>query len=475
MVNLFFYCFYAKIPFLAHLIFNRKWAFMQHLPDNIIIIIADSLRYKTVTSATTPTPYLNNNSYNFTQARSAGCWTLPATASLFTGLSPHQHGATSQTRSINKDIPTIAELLKNNGYSTHQVTANIATTEIFGLHRGFDEVVKIWTTVKPKFKKMQQFLVLVGKPRLRKKLFSKDFLMAKMSEDLDMAKAWMQQMINDSFNTAKSIIQRNELKNKKSFIFINLMETHFPYHISPVFKFSTPGLFEKFAEAKQLFHLANQTFLTDNKHHTKTKQLKKIENRQLTSYNIIAETIDAFVAEQHQNKNNFVVFGGDHGETFGEQNWLYHFSNVTDGGNHVPLFILPPGKNESTVVKQKVSTKHLFHTILKFLAINTNGPSLINEPDDATAVLESFWYNNKGKTLPQFRHNQFCFIQNNIRYRFFNNAWYTAPISKENKEPHFEKIKDKGINAINEFVTYNTEKEKLNRLFEEFRIFSTKI
>jgi len=448
---------------------------MQNLPNNIIIIIADSLRYKTVAQATVPTSYLNNNSYSFTQARSAGCWTLPATASLFTGLSPHQHGATSQTRSIDKNVPTIAEILKTKGYSTHQVTANIATTEIFGLNRGFDEVVKIWTTVKPKFKKLQQFLVLVGKPRLRKKLFSKDFLMAKMSEDLDMAKAWMQQMISNSFNRANSIIRQNERENKKSFVFINLMETHFPYHISPVFKFSTPGFFEKFAEARHLFHIANQTFLTIGKQHIKPNQLKKIENRQLISYNIIAETIDAFVKEHHKNKNNFVVFGGDHGEAFGEQNWIYHFSNVTDGGNHVPFFILPPGKNDKTEVMQAISTKHLFHTILKYLEINTNGPSLINEPDEATALLESFWYNNKGKTLPQFRYNQFCFIQNKMRYRFFNDAWYSASTAKRDREASFEIIKDKGLKPIEEFVADSSEKEKLMQLFQEFCKFSNKI
>jgi len=448
---------------------------MRHLPNNIVIIIADSLRYKTVASATTPTPYLNKNSFQFTQARSAGCWTLPATASLFTGLSPHQHGATSQTRSINKEVPTLAEILKKQGYATHQVTANIATTEIFGLNRGFDEIVKIWTTVQPKFKKFQQFLVLIGKPRLRKKLFSKDFLMAKMSEDLDMAKAWMQQMINDSFNKATAIIKRNELQNKKSFVFINLMETHFPYHISPVFKFSTPGLFQKFTEANHLFHLANQTFLTNGKQHLKPENLSKIENRQLISYNIIAETINDFVEQHHKNKNNFVVFGGDHGETFGEQNWIYHFSNVTDGGNHVPLFILPPGKNDGTIIEQAVSTKHLYHTILKQLKINTNGPSLINEPYEATALLESFWYNNKGKTLPQFRHNQFCFIQNKMRYRFFNDAWYMAPIMQGNVEPHFEIINDKNLKPILEFTDNKLEKEKLRRQFEEFCLFSEKI
>ncbi|HMS51658.1 MAG TPA: sulfatase-like hydrolase/transferase [Chitinophagales bacterium] len=138
-------------------------------PRNIILIVADSLRYDSVYGAgetqSVYTPYLNNNAVQFAQARSSGCWTLPATASLFTGLMPHQHGATSQTRNVNPNVPTLAQRLKAAGYNTLQITANVATTDIFGLHRGFDEIRRIWQLVPAKFNRLQQLLVMVGKPR----------------------------------------------------------------------------------------------------------------------------------------------------------------------------------------------------------------------------------------------------------------------------------------------------------------------
>ncbi len=447
---------------------------MNSLPDNIIVIIADSLRYDSVELANSPTPYLSKNSIKFTEARSAGCWTLPATASLFTGLSPHQHGATTQTRKIDQHIPTLAEKLKAIGYSTHQITANVVTTDIFGLHRGFDEIIKIWTIVEPKFKKFQQALVLFGKPRLRKKLMSKDFLMDKMSEDLNAAKTWMQQMVTDSFNKAREIVDQNQLKNKRSFVFINLMETHFPYHVSPVFKFSAPGFFDKFAEARSLFHLVNQTFLKTGKQHLSNKKLNRIKNRQITSWHIIAQKVDDFIEEMHHQKNNFVSFGSDHGDAFGEQDWIYHFSNVTDAGNKVPLYILPPNNNVSKAVQTSVSNKNLFHTILKCCNQPTEGPSLINEAEYSEAIMQSYWYNNKNRTLDQFKHNQFCFLNGEDRYRFCDEKWFHAPKMNNYVEARFKQING-NINPIQQFVLDKQRKTMLQKSFTEFSTFSKRL
>ena len=85
---------------------------MSKKPDHIILMVADSLRYDSVHNQENLLPYITNNGTTFTEARSAGCWTLPATSSLFTGKMPHEHGATAQTRAIRKDIPTLAEKMK---------------------------------------------------------------------------------------------------------------------------------------------------------------------------------------------------------------------------------------------------------------------------------------------------------------------------------------------------------------------------
>ena len=190
-------------------------------PDNIIVLIADSLRYDSVhpTGAPVGLGYTAANGTRFTQARSGGCWTLPATASLFTGLMPYEHGADTHSRGLRPGTPTLAGLLREQGYSTHQITANVATTEVFGLDEGFNEVRRIWQHVPAVHRKIHEIMVLVGKPRLRKKILTTDFVMGKLSEDFEASKVWLQSTVDDIFSHARrscGIIPRGE---KEAFSF----------------------------------------------------------------------------------------------------------------------------------------------------------------------------------------------------------------------------------------------------------------
>jgi len=72
---------------------------------------------------------------------STASWTLPAAASLVTGLPPSNHGAgcfADQCQGLDANIPTIAEVLSERGYQTVAVTGNPWITEETGFGRGFD-------------------------------------------------------------------------------------------------------------------------------------------------------------------------------------------------------------------------------------------------------------------------------------------------------------------------------------------------
>jgi len=447
---------------------------MANLPRNIIFLIADSLRYDAVYDQGIGLPYIQKTATAFTEARSAGCWTLPATASMFTGLVPHEHGATSQSRNIHKDIPTLAEQMKAAGYNTYQVTANVATTHIFGLDRGFDEVRRIWKYVPPKFNTLQKIIVLFGKPRLRAKLFSKDLLMQRMSEDMESAKTWLQKTYDDSFDQARKIIKENEAKGQKSFIFINMMETHFPYHISPTFKTSTPGMINKAKEIKSMFHMINQTFLKQDKDPINDKMKPVLKNRQYIAWKDMAPSVDAFCQEMHEGTGNLVVFGSDHGETFGEDNWMYHFSNVTEGGNKVPMFWMSPNTDQPKEINEPVSVRHIYNSFITAINGKTNGPSMLHEPERSLPVLSSYWYNNKGKTLNKFKFNQLCLVLDKERYKVRNGEWFKAPFVQNNQEPEFVSL-GKGTNPIHELsLPEETKKECLKKV-DDFLEFSSKI
>ena len=443
-------------------------------PQNIILIVADSLRYDSINKGLeSGLPYTEKHSTKFTEARSAGCWTLPATASLFTGLLPHQHGATSQSRRLNNEATTLAEKLKADGYKTYQVTANVATTEIFGLDKGFDEVHKIWSLVQPKFKKVLRLAVLAGKPRVRKMLMSKDKIVNELAEDLTVGNCWVQNTFEDSFELARSIIQKNENKNEKSFVFINMMEAHFPYHIGPTFKLSQKGLRNKTKEIQGLYHMLNQSFLKKDKPYIRPEIAAIIKNRQHESWKILQTKLDQYIQELHQDKNNLVVFCSDHGDNFGDQEWFYHFSNVTDAGNKVPLYWLDNESKNAQTITNPVSSRFIQNSILKKCELPYGEGTLFEENQINLPILQSYWYNNSGKTMDKFIYNQFCFVQDQTRYVFKNNHWLSAPITTNEIEPVFKPLSI-GTDPINEFVFDTERKAMLLKNLEEFNHFQIK-
>jgi arylsulfatase A-like enzyme len=74
--------------------------------------------------------YLDNSS-------TAG-WTLPATASMLTGLAVHQHGATSFSNAVSAQTPTLAGYLREAGYETFGTADGSVLRPRFGFGQGFD-------------------------------------------------------------------------------------------------------------------------------------------------------------------------------------------------------------------------------------------------------------------------------------------------------------------------------------------------
>jgi hypothetical protein len=440
-------------------------------PRNIIIVVADSLRYDSVyRNGSIGAPYLEKNAIHFSQARSSGCWTLPATSCLFSGKVPHEHGATSQTRRILDEVPTIAEKLKSAGYNTYQITANIATTGVFGLDRGFDEVIKIWQEVDARFNRLVRLGLIMGKARVRAALLSKDKIMNQLFDDIENGNVWAQNTYLDIFDRARKKIEENEKKNEGSFIFINLMESHFPYHIAPTFRFAGEGLISRIQESYHLYHFVNQTFLNDDKL-PPPKMMQRIKERQQESWRIIQEGVDSFCQEMHEDKENLVIFCSDHGDNFGEMNWVYHFSNVNDAGNRVPLMWLGHEAQEPKTIDTPVSSRFIYHSILEKAGLDNEGGSLFDERAMNLPILSSYWYNNKGKTQEKYKYNQIAFVHENQRFVWRKGKWLTAPITKgKDYEAEFVEM-DKGSDPIEEFVKDTERKSYLKQKLHDFKIF----
>jgi arylsulfatase A-like enzyme len=451
-------------------------------PRNIILLVADSLRYDAVhRGSDARLPYITSNGATFTEARSGGCWTLPATASLFTGLMPHEHGADAQSRDILPEVPTLAGLFHDAGWRTHQITANIATSEIFGLDRGFDELQRIWKLVPAQHRKIHELLVLIGKPRLRKKILSPEFVAGKLAEDLEASKVWLQSTAHEVFARARTTLAANEKAGAQSFLFLNLMETHFPYHVGPLFETTAEGIFGKLREIYSLYHLVNQTWLTTGQQPIREDMLRLLRERQRKAWERVAPQIDAFVEEMHR-AGNLVVFCADHGDNFGEHGWVYHFSNVTDAGNRVPLFWLSPdGEGAGRRITVPVSTRDVFHGLLAEAGLGAGNAHPVRAPEQSYPVMQSTWYNNMGKTLPEFKHNQICLLEGGARWLHRQGAWYRAAPSADAgqsadvpAEPAFEALPS-GFDPLQEGVIVPERRAYLRKVLADFSEYSRRV
>jgi hypothetical protein len=65
-------------------------------------------------------------------------WTLPSFATVFTSLHPTQHGADGQRSAVRDNVPTLASILKANGYATGAIINAPFLKGHYKVNRGFD-------------------------------------------------------------------------------------------------------------------------------------------------------------------------------------------------------------------------------------------------------------------------------------------------------------------------------------------------
>src|SRR3954471_15164773 len=112
---------------------------------NVLLVTIDTLRQDRVgaygnSSGLTPTlDRLAAAGVRFSHAFTPAPLTLPAHASILTGLSPNGHGIHNNTRfRLDSGVPTLATLLKGAGYRTGAFVGAFVLDGRFGLNRGFD-------------------------------------------------------------------------------------------------------------------------------------------------------------------------------------------------------------------------------------------------------------------------------------------------------------------------------------------------
>jgi choline-sulfatase len=113
---------------------------------NVLLVTIDTLRQDRVGAYGNPrglTPNIDRlaaRGVRYTHAFSPVPLTLPAHASILTGLLPRRHGIHNNTSfRLDPHVPTLASLVKAAGYRTGAFVGAFVLDGRFGLNRGFDE------------------------------------------------------------------------------------------------------------------------------------------------------------------------------------------------------------------------------------------------------------------------------------------------------------------------------------------------
>ena len=139
-------------------------------PDVVLVVIdtlrADAVDWTPLNPSTPGLAALAQTGVRFDSAIASAPWTLPAMASLFTGLLPSQHGAVDRLHALPDDAVTLAEQFRAAGYQTAAFTGGAFLDPGYGLAQGFEHfdprseywfrplrihVPLIWRVVKNRF------------------------------------------------------------------------------------------------------------------------------------------------------------------------------------------------------------------------------------------------------------------------------------------------------------------------------------
>src|SRR5688572_13996204 len=111
----------------------------EQRPPHVILISIDTLRrdalaaFEPGAGALPALDRLAAESVRFEHALSSASWTLPAHASLLTGLYPDRHGATDRRVTLAAEVATLGELLAARGYETAAFTGGGFLDPEYGL------------------------------------------------------------------------------------------------------------------------------------------------------------------------------------------------------------------------------------------------------------------------------------------------------------------------------------------------------
>jgi len=352
---------FLGLPHISELSLRLRFHNEKDSPSypNIIMIVMDAVRADSLSCYQRnkkTTPHIDRMAKEgtvFSKALSPSPWTLPAHASLFTGLYPSQHKAGWGHQNLDERFLTLAEYLAELGYLTVGFSENPWVSRNLGLAQGFSCYYEMYVypriAITPK---------VVGRAK-------RMFLNYKETREF----------ARDTVQNFKRWIFRNyHKKNSKSFFaFLNFMPGHLPNYPRPQFQFYR-------ASKDELARIEPVNLIPERYYLPQYRLNAKELNIMHTLYEGDVAYLDDNLGELFRFLKNFnvldntvLIVTSDHGENFGDHGLIEHQFCLYNSLLHVPLILFYPDKVKSgTTNNNPVSTIFLFQTVLDLIDVQEN-------------------------------------------------------------------------------------------------------
>lgn len=347
---------------------------MEYRP-NIVVFVLDSARADFVPSWSgidTFDPLIKwgerSNSVIFSDAHAHSITSASSMGSLLTGVHPFRHGLRPANSSLSDSMPTVAGRLSNVGYRTIGVSANVHFSSHTGLDRDFDRFHFISSDIR-------QVINSVGVRDLLK------FLFQLQTESAGFDRVMQKHTVTPLLNR---LIEREDTLRTDSeapfFLVTQYIEPHSPYY--PPLKYLDKQMRQSAEIAYDIHNRmysvqANGCDLSPEEWQA-LKQMYTLEIKYTASK--VREAI-AFIEEITSRKTAYVITA-DHGDLFGEQNFLFHSRPLHDKLTHVPLITrgLPVSDDATTnsVYEGPVTHADVVRTFLEVAEADTSDIDGIN-------------------------------------------------------------------------------------------------
>jgi choline-sulfatase len=285
--------------------------------------------------ATTPNiDALARDAVLYRNVRAPSPWTLPSHGSLFTGLPPGAHGLDfSALPAVGDSLPPIvgklapsaeerllAKKLKALGYSTIGVTNNPWISSRTKLDLGFDRFV--W---RPKPRTSDQ-----GRAERSLEIIRKHF--------------------------------EEQVPTEPFFLFLNLIEPHFPYEPPTGFHGMFGGNVANIPKGKNV-----EALLLVGALRLDPEVLKPLYDEELRYVDDVVGRLFDWLDERDDYRESLIVVTSDHGELLGEGGRYSHQLSVAEELISIPLLVKYPGNKGAGRIEDNplVSLTDVWRTILR--------------------------------------------------------------------------------------------------------------